>query len=455
MLQDKRSFALIVAFVASFLTPFVGSSINIALPEISNDLAINAIILGWIPTTYLLILGVLLVPLGRLSDIYGRKKVFWYGIITFTIASFLATFSFSGETLILFRAIQGIGSAMIFANVSAMVVSMFPVMERGKALGITVTGAYLGLFLGPVLGGFLTASLGWRSIFLFNVPLGIITALAVSKIKDEWKPAQGESFDIKGTLIFALSIILIILGLSQLPDINGVILFVGGVVTGTIYYYYQNRIESPVFDLSLFKNRAFGFNSLATLISYTASYPLIFLLSLYLQYALKLGPAMAGLVLAVQPLTVTIFSSWAGKLSDEKDPHLMAASGMGIIAIATMALAFFKSSIWEIALLLSILGFGFAIFGTPNTNIVFSSVKKKNFGVAGASLGTMRVTGQLMGMAISLFLLNIFIGGTFIGPENIDLFVMCTRISLILFSLLCLVAVAVTWVGKPNKTIKK
>jgi len=307
MLQDKRSFALIVAFVASFLTPFVGSSINIALPEISNDLAINAIVLGWIPTTYLLILGVLLVPVGRFSDIYGRKKVFWYGIIIFTIASFLATFSFSGETLILFRAIQGIGSAMIFANVSAMVVSMFPVMERGKALGITVTGAYLGLFLGPVLGGFLTASLGWRSIFLFNVPLGIITALAVSKIKEEWKPAQGESFDIKGTLIFALSIILIILGLSQLPDINGVILFVGGVITGTIYYYYQNRIESPVFDLSLFKNRAFGFNSLATLISYTASYPLIFLLSLYLQYALKLGPAMAGLVLAVQPLTVTYF----------------------------------------------------------------------------------------------------------------------------------------------------
>ena len=451
MLQDKRSFALIVAFVASFLTPFVGSSINIALPEISNDLAINAIILGWIPTTYLLILGVLLVPLGRLSDIYGRKKVFWYGIITFTIASFLATFSFSGETLILFRAIQGIGSAMIFANVSAMVVSMFPVMERGKALGITVTGAYLGLFLGPVLGGFLTASFGWRSIFLFNVPLGIITALAVSKIKDEWKTAQGESFDIKGTLIFALSIILIILGLSQLPDINGAIIFMGGIITGSIYYYYQNRIESPVFDLSLFKNRAFGFNSLATLISYTASYPLIFLLSLYLQYALKLGPAMAGLVLAVQPLTVTIFSSWTGKLSDEKDPHLMATAGMGIITIATMALAFFKSSIWEIALLLCILGFGFAIFGTPNTNIVFSSVKKKNYGVAGASQGTMRVTGQLMGMAISLFLLNIFIGGTFIGPENIDLFVMCTRISLILFSLLCLVAVVVTWVGKPKK----
>ena len=448
MIKDTRSFALILAFLASFLTPFVGSSINIALPQISQELSINALVMGWIPTAYLLVLAVLLIPVGRFSDIYGRKKIFWMGIIIFTASSFLAGFSFSGEMLLFFRVIQGIGSAMIFANVTAMVASVFPVMERGRALGIAVTGAYLGLFLGPVLGGVLTENLGWRSIFFFNVPLGIITTFAAFKLKEEWRPAAGESFDITGTLILGVSMVLVILGLTQLPQTNGALLLIAGLLTGLFYYFYQSRVEAPVFDLSIFKNRTFSFNSLATLISYTASYPIIFLLSLYLQYALKLNPATAGLVLSVQPLFITIFSSYAGRLSDKKDPRLLAMGGMSLVTLTTFGLAFFKDYLWEIIPLLIIMGIGFALFGTPNNNIVFSSVKKKYFGVAGASLSTMRVVGQLIGMAVSLLLLNIFIGGSFIGPDNIDLFILCTQISLILFGILCFVAILVTWRGK-------
>ncbi|MDP3566402.1 MFS transporter [Sediminibacterium sp.] len=448
MIKDTRSFALILAFLASFLTPFVGSSINIALPQISQELSINAIIMGWIPTAYLLVLAVLLIPVGRFSDIHGRKKIFWMGIIIFTISSFLAGFSTSGEMLLFFRIIQGIGSAMIFANVNAMVASVFPVMERGRALGIAVTGAYLGLFLGPVLGGILTESLGWRSIFFFNVPLGVITTYAASKLKEEWRPAKGENFDIIGTFILGISMVLVILGLTQLPQMNGAFILSAGLISGLIYYFYQNKIETPVFDLRIFKNRTFGFNSLATLISYTASYPLIFLLSLYLQYALKLNPATAGIVLAVQPLFITIFSSYAGRLSDRKDPYKLAMVGMTIVTITTFVLAFINSHIWEILILLSLMGIGFALFGTPNNNIVFSSVKKKYFGVAGASLSTMRVVGQLMGMAFSLLLLNIFIGGTFIGPENISLFILCTQISLVLFSIMCFFGILATWRGR-------
>lgn len=448
MIKDSRSFALILAVLASFLTPFVGSSINIALPQISQELSINALIMGWIPTAYLLVLAVLLIPVGRFSDIYGRKKVFMVGIIVFTISSFLAGFSTSGEILLLFRVIQGIGSAMIFANVNAMVASVFPVMERGRALGIAVTGAYLGLFLGPFLGGILTDNLGWRSIFFFNVPLGIITTWAAYQLKEEWRPALGENFDIKGTIILGISLIMVVMGLTQLPEIEGAIILIIGLLVGLIYYLYQNRIETPVFDLNIFKNRVFGFNSLATLISYTASYPLIFLLSLYLQYALKLNPATAGLVLSVQPLFVTLLSTYAGKLSDKKDSRKLAALGMSLISISTFALAFFNTYVWEIIVILSLMGTGFALFGTPNNNIVFSSVKKKYFGVAGASLSTMRVVGQLMGMAFSLLLLNVFIGGTFIGPENIDLFKLCIQISFVLFGILCLVAILVTWSGR-------
>lgn len=447
MIKDTRSFALILAFVASFITPFVGSSINIALPPISQELSINTIILGWIPTIYLLVLAVLLIPVGRFSDIYGRKKVFSLGIIIFTTASLVAGFSISGEMLLFLRVIQGIGSAMIFANVTAMVASVFPVMERGRALGIAVTGAYLGLFLGPVLGGILTENLGWRSIFFFNVPLGIITTFAAFKLKEEWRPSAGETFDITGTVILGISMVLVILGLTQLPQINGALLLIVGLLVGLLYYFYQSRVETPVFDLSIFKNRTFGYNSLATLISYTASYPIIFLLSLYLQYALKLNPATAGLVLSVQPLVITLSSSYFGRLSDRNNPRILAMVGMSLVTLATWGLAFFQDQLWEIIPLLIMLGIGFALFGTPNNNIVFSSVKKKYFGVAGASLSTMRVVGQLMGMAFALLLLNIFIGGSFIGPDNIGLFILCTQISLILFGFLCFVAILLTWRG--------
>ncbi|MBV1768118.1 MAG: MFS transporter, partial [Methanobacterium sp.] len=187
LVKDTRSYALIIALLASFLTPFVGSSINIALPVIGRDLGINALFLGWIPTIYLLALAILLIPMGRISDIYGRKRIFQWGIIIFTISSFLASFSISGEMLLFFRIVQGVGSAMIFGNVSAIVAAVFPVMQRGRALGWAATGAYLGLFLGPPLGGFLTQNLGWQSIFYFNVPLGIFCAYSARHIKEEWR----------------------------------------------------------------------------------------------------------------------------------------------------------------------------------------------------------------------------------------------------------------------------
>lgn len=448
-IQDSRSYALILAVLASFLTPFVGSSITIALPEMASELSMNTFILGWIPTAYLLVLTVLLVPLGRLSDIYGRKKIFRMGIILFTLSSFLAGFSPTGEVVLVLRIIQGIGSAMIFANVNAIVVSVFPVMERGKALGIAITGAYIGLFLGPVLGGILTENLGWRSIFFFNVPLGIITVFAVSKLKEEWADAAGEKFDIKGTLILAACIIPFIIGLSQLPDKSGILLMIIGAMAGIIFYKFESRQISPLFDLNLFKIRGFSFNSLATLISYTAGYPIIFLLSLYLQYALGFNPQSAGLVLAVQSLFIAFFASYAGKLSDRKDPRIIAGVGMAMVSFGTIFLSVInqQTSIWVIIILLAVMGVGFALFGTPNTNMVISSVKKEHYGVASASISTMRVMGQIIGMAVALLIMNLFIGDANIGSGNMQLFIASVKISFLLFGVLCALAILFTWRG--------
>ncbi|KAF0120985.1 MAG: transport protein, partial [bacterium] len=171
---DKNS-ALLVATLASFLTPFMGSSVNIALPSIGKEFfAMDAVLLSWVATAYLLAAVMFLVPFGKIADIHGRKRFFTYGIVIFTVSSFLSAISTSAIVLIAFRVLQGVGSAMIFGTSMAILTSVFPVGERGKALGITVAAVYLGLSLGPFLGGFLTQHFGWRSIFLITVPLGVI-----------------------------------------------------------------------------------------------------------------------------------------------------------------------------------------------------------------------------------------------------------------------------------------
>lgn len=199
----NRSIVLLVATLGSFFTPFMASAINIALPSIGNEFKMDAISLSWVATAYLLAAAVFLVPLGRIADIYGRKMIFTYGTLIYTASSLLSALSTSALLLISFRVLQGIGGAMMFGTGVALLTSVFPVKERGKALGINVAAVYLGLSLGPPLGGFLTDQFGWRSIFLANLPLGLlILALILGKLRGEWAEARGEKFDFIGSIIY-------------------------------------------------------------------------------------------------------------------------------------------------------------------------------------------------------------------------------------------------------------
>lgn len=443
MNDNQKNYALIVAVVASFITPFVGSSINVALPAIASEFGINAVLLSWIPTSYLLALAVFLVPFGRIADIYGRKRLFTYGIIIFTIASFISVFSISGPMLIILRIFQGIGSAMIFGNLFAIVASVFPAPERGKALGITVVGVFLGLFLGPVLGGILTQYFGWRSIFLINVPIGIITIFAVTKLKGEWAEAVGEKFDILGSIILGISIIAIMYGFSLLPKITGGTLILGGLIGLLFFIIIEKRIESPVIDINIFKNRSFTSNNIAAFINYSSGISTVFLLSLYLQYVKGFNPQDAGLILAVQPICMTIFSPFAGNLSDKIEPQKVASVGMGVTAIGLIIFTFLNkfTSLWIIAAGLLFIGIGFALFSSPNTNAVISSIKEKYYGVASATLTTMRVMGQMFGMGITMLILALFIGNAEISQGNYLLFLGSSKTLFIIFAILSFIGV--------------
>jgi len=218
--NTPKKTVLVVAALSTFLVTFMGSSVIIALPVISSELQIDAVLASWIPTAYLLATAACLLPFGRLADIYGRKRILTYGIFVFTIAAIFLSFVSSVGSLIALRVVQGVGSAMIATSGVAIITSVFPAKERGKALGISVAATYLGLSLGPILGGILTQHFGWRSIFLATIPLGAtVIPLVLRKMKGEWAEAKGEKFDLVGAIIYGLTLVGIICGFSLLPEI--------------------------------------------------------------------------------------------------------------------------------------------------------------------------------------------------------------------------------------------
>ncbi|MGB9202017.1 MFS transporter, partial [Methanobacterium sp.] len=228
---NNRLIALTVATIAAFFTPFMASAINIAIPSIGSQFSADVILLSWIPTAYLLAAAVFAVPFGRIADIYGMKKIFTLGIIIFTISSFLCAISPSIISLIAFRVLQGIGSAMIFVTGLAIITSVYPPKERGKAIGINIASVYIGLSLGPVLGGILTEYFGWRSLFIAVIPLGLLVlVLTTFKLKGEWAECKGESFDFSGSIIYSIALVILIYGFSILPSELGIILVILGVI---------------------------------------------------------------------------------------------------------------------------------------------------------------------------------------------------------------------------------
>lgn len=430
-----------VATLASFLTPFMGSSVNIALPSIGKEFSMDAVLLNWVATSYLLAAAMFLVPFGKIADIKGRKKIFAYGIVIYTLSSFLCAISTSTFTLIAFRVLQGIGSAMIFGTAVAILTSVFPPGERGRALGINVAAVYLGLSLGPLLGGFLTQHLGWRSIFLANVLLGLITLTFVFlKLEGEWAEAKGEKFDLFGSLIYSISLASIMYGFSLVPAASGLWLVAAGVFIFLLFIWWEKKTENPVLDLNLFKNNTtFTFSNLAALINYSATFAVGFLLSLYLQYIKALSPQDAGLILTSQPVVMVVFSPFAGRLSDRIEPGIIASAGMSITFLSLLLFAFLgqQTTLNYIVVCLVLLGFGLALFSSPNTNSVMSSVEKKFYGVASAMLGTMRLTGQMLSMGIVMLIFAIYIGKVQITPEYYSLFLTSMKIAFSLFALLC------------------
>lgn len=444
MRGSRTGSVLLTTTLASFLTSFTGSALNVALPALSKEFNMDAVTLGWVATAYTLAIAIFLVPFGRAADIHGRRKVYTLGLVAYVAITALAGFSSSGNMLIVLRVLQGIAGAAMFATSAAILSSAYPPNERGRVLGINVSAVYIGLSVGPFVGGILTQNLGWRSVFWVSAVVGLVAVLAALQLKQEWAESRGERFDWIGAAIYGFALAVSMYSLPQLASGNGAVLLALGLAGMAGFATWASRAPAPILNISLFRNnRAFTLSSLAALINYLATTAVTFLLSLYLQYLKGLSPQQAGILLVAQPAMMAICSPLAGRLSDRIESRIVASAGMGLTAAGLVMLAFLSpvTPLAYIVAALLLLGVGFGLFSSPNMNAIMGSVEKRYYGVASALLATMRTIGQTLSLAITTLLFATIIGPVQIAPAYYGSFMVAVRVAFALFAGLCVVGI--------------
>jgi len=413
--------ALVMVLLNAFTTPLMLSATNVALPTIAEDLNLDAVILGWIPMAFLMASAMFVLVFGRIADMVGRKRVFLIGTVCVIVTSLLAATASNGSFLITARFLQGMSAAMLYATQIAIVTSVFPPKQRGHAIGLTVSTIYLGLTCGPLIGGLLTDLYGWRASFVFHIPLAIVVLLiGLFKVPGDWSADEQGVFDVKGAALYALSIVLLCLGVSTLPNLVGLLLLIFGLSGIWAFIYLAKRTVHPIFDITLFgMNRVFAFSCFASFIIYAAIFANIVLISLYLQYLKGMSATIAGAIMMIQPLTMAVFSPFVGRLSDKIEPRVIASIGMAITAFGLLMLALLNvaSSISYLISALVVTGFGFSLFSSPNANAIMSAVEQPYYGSATGSLATMRILGQMTSMALVTLVFAMVIGQVKIEPS--------------------------------------
>ena len=429
------------------MSPFDGSVVTIAIPSIASSINLGLEMAVWIQLVYLLLLTVLLINAGRLADLKGRKRFYTFGFVVFTVASVLCGLSVTDLQLVFFRALQGLGAAFIAANSPAIVTDTFPRQERGRALGINTMAVYIGLMVGPVLGGVLVQNYGWRSIFFVNVPIGIVVVtLTTLKLNENRPNAGGAGFDLAGaaTLSIALASTLVVLTLGGMFGwVSAPTMLLAALSVAMLLLFLQierRLVRFPTLDLSLFtKNRLFAAANATAFLNYVAVSGVTLMMVIYLESIRGFDPQTAGLYLIAQATPMALLSPLSGWLSDRFGSRVLSTLGMGCVSVGLFLFSELNSasSGLDVILRLVVVGVGFGLFSSPNTSAVMGSVRQEKLGVAAGTLGTMRFMGQSIGLALlgavmaatlpSQALLAVFAGLTSHGGLTVSEFMVGMR----------------------------
>ncbi len=455
--MEKKNLILLICTVLSFFTVFAVNAVNIVIPTIASEFHMSNIVQNWVTIIFLLVVAVLSIPAGQISGKHGLKKVTIISIILFIVISIVNVCVTSQEQFLACRFILGIALSFINVTSMAMIVSAFPPQERGKALGINITGVYVGLSLSPVLGGILNYNLGWRSVVLFGVPfLFVILALLLIRIDEEWISFENVSLDLKGSFTYAVGMVLFMYGFTILNTQLGIILTILGVIILVVFGLIELRQANPVFDIRFFKNHKFLSANFASLCAYLATYAVTTILNYHLQYIKGFDSQTAGIILLVAPLCQVVLAPIAGRLSDRFVPQILAAIGMGL---GTVSLFLFSSlnagtSMEFLIVAMVIYGVAFGLFSPPNTNVIMGSVPPKDTSAASAAVATMRSVGQAMSMGILTLVFAFIMGDVPIIAEYYPLLITSCQITCVICVVLCIASVFASLVGmKSNENL--
>jgi EmrB/QacA subfamily drug resistance transporter len=454
---QQRTILAAVA-TAEFLTTFMASSVFVASAVLTEDLHASAVTLSWISLAYILAVAALLMPAGKLADLMGRKRLFLTGMVVFSVFVLASAFARSSSALIAIRLFAGVGTAMVYSCTTALVALVYPAESRGRALGIMVSGTYLGLTLGPVLGGLIIDHLGWQWVFVVTGALGAVNCLVTwwGMRGLEWHEARSGRFDIAGSLAWAVALVALLIGISLLPDGLGIALVVLGALGLGAFILLEKRASDPILNLELFRNsRVFAFSNAAIFINYAATFAVPFVLTLYLELNRGLSGKMAGLLLVAAPAVQTLASPLAGRLADRVRPGLLAAGGLAVCVLGLASFAFVNDHTprWYVVLMNGVLGLGFAFFSAPIIHSAMGSIERRYSSVASASIATMRMTGQNVSMGIATVVMAIFVGRNAMdadNPTDIANLLTSARVIFAILAGLCVFGVAAALVG-PRK----
>lgn len=385
------------------------SVVNTILPVVSKVLGADVATVEWVVIIYLLLVSGLLPIFGRLGDMYGHKPIYLTGFAIFILSSVLCGLSPAIHYLIIFRGMQALGAAMLSANSPAILTKNFPAEQRGQALGLQATMTYLGLTVGPSLGGWLTDLFNWRAVFFINVPVGL-AALVLSMIfipKDQ-RPYKNERFDWVGALLFMFSLITLLLALNQAhnwgwtsPLTIGLIL--SALILFVFFIYLEKRTSNPMIDLKLFSQRVFSLSVTSAIINYICVYAIVFLMPFYLIAGREFSPSQAGLILTAQPIVMAVIAPLSGTISDRIGTRPLTVLGMAFLAAGLWFLSRLNalSPISEIMLALSVCGLGIGIFISPNTSALLGAAPSARQGIAAGIMATSRNVGMVLGVGLA------------------------------------------------------
>jgi EmrB/QacA subfamily drug resistance transporter len=450
-----RRATLTVSVITSLLTTFSASALTIAVPAIGAEFGSNAAMLGWVVNAYMLCSVSLAVPFGKIADATSRRRVLLAGIATLSLLAVLTVGAWSLAVLIALRVAQGIGAAMIFATNNAILVDAFPPEERGKVFGLSTAACYVGLSLGPVLGGFLTYNAGWRAIFVATFALGLAAFLvALFKMKPKPQSRSHHPTDWLGMCLYIGAVFPLMYGFSVVDEPKmGVPLMVVGVLVAIGFCRRELSADDPVLNVRVLgHNRNFLLSNLAALFNYGATFAVTYLISIYLQVVKGFDARAAGLILIIQPVMQAIVSPISGKLSDKHSPYTLASIGMGLCAVSLIVFAMvgLGSPLGVVLGALVVCGVGFGVFSSPNTNAIMSSVGTADYSIASSILATSRNMGQVSSMAVLTVVFSVRLGEMTFAAAPATLVMSTMRVQFLIFSAICVVGIFFS-LGRSNQ----